>query len=101
MTGTRMAWELSAEATGRVILTFESSAAFIAASDCLDQSTPVYVDYSLGAEQGDVVSRRLHSLGFRAVYLATGHDSDRIPHMPWISGTVGKKPPWFEMFGDQ
>ena len=39
-------------------------------------------------------SEKFYEMGFRNIYLATGHDSDYFEDMEWIKEVVSKSPPW-------
>jgi len=60
-----------------------------------DFSTPVYVDSNLGdGVKGEEISKLIVQLEFKKVYLATGYDPDHFGPTPWLSGIIGKEPPW-------
>lgn len=91
----RMSWKMSARNQGRSFEAFATPEEFDGVAEGVDRATPVYVDAMLGAgADGVAVSRRVHSLGFRSVFLATGLRAEQCEGKHWLSGVVGKDPPW-------
>jgi signal transduction histidine kinase len=92
---TRLTWENAASESGKNLRTFLSAAAFQQESDRIDRRTPVYLDVKLsdgvnGAEE----SIGIYNLGFKEIYLATGHPPERFAAYTHLRGVVGKTPPW-------
>jgi signal transduction histidine kinase len=91
----RMTWAAAAKKSGKLLLTYSSSAEFLAASGAIDRRTPVYIDVELvDGMRGESASLRIHELGFREVYLATGHPAEKFKGLAHLRGVVGKEPPW-------
>lgn len=91
----RATWRMTAQRAGKKIRLFAAAAEFHAAADGIDPETPVYVDAELGdGVKGEVESERIRGLGFRSVYLATGHPPEKYAGLGHLSGVVGKEPPW-------
>jgi hypothetical protein len=63
--------------------------------DELPRHTPIYVDANLGHRlRGEEVTRQLAEQGFTQLYLATGFSKIDASSMPWLSGVLGKDPPF-------
>lgn len=94
----RKDWEKHAKKAGIKLLTFETSKQLdsiiekISKDDC-----EIYIDRELGEDKakGEEVATNLRNLGFKKLYLATGHDASMFKHLPWLK-CVGKICPWSE-----
>ena len=90
-----MIWQMSSKQAGKnlgVYFTFDN---FMQDIDCLDISTPIYIDANLkDGVCGDVVSESIYNYGFKEIYLTTGYDKERFSSLPWIKDVIGKYPPW-------
>ncbi|MFQ5458182.1 MAG: hypothetical protein ACE5FC_07010, partial [Myxococcota bacterium] len=74
---------------------FPSASEFLERAKTIHPETPIYVDAKLsGSEDGLSESRRISGLGFREVYLATGHEANKFKDVAHLRGVVGKDPPW-------
>ena len=90
-----MVWKVSARSNGKTLDTFSTPREFLAKVGQLDKTTPIYVDLKLGeGVRGEEFAKELHARGFRNLYLATGHQPESLPEMPWIKQVLGKKAPW-------
>ncbi len=88
-------WRMTASKLGKSFRAFSTAAEFLAAVEEIDRGTPVYVDAELaGGVKGSLESRRIRDKGFAEVYLATGHDPAAFADLEYLSGVVGKEPPW-------
>lgn len=91
----RRTWEIAAARSGKKLWTFPAESGFLKEAAGLARETPVYVDAHLAdGERGEKVCRRIHELGFRRIYLATGYEPDALGELPHLRGIVGKDPPW-------
>lgn len=88
-------WKVAARTNGKTLDAFSTPKEFLAKVGRLDRRTPIYVDSKLSdGVRGEEFAKELHDKGFRNLYLATGHQRDALPPMPWIMDIVGKKAPW-------
>tara|TARA_R110000868_G_scaffold362686_2_gene624915 strand:- start:38166 stop:39959 length:1794 start_codon:yes stop_codon:yes gene_type:complete len=91
----RSTWELAASMDEKQLLTFADADSFLQQADTIDKTTTIYIDSQLGnGVKGEQIAKDIYDLGFKTIYLATGHDPDRYPSMPWIKAIVGKEPNW-------
>lgn len=89
----RQGWELSAELSGKRILSFASFIQFKAAIPSIDHATPIYIDSELGTDKkGEEYAKELFDIGFKEIYLVTGHPASHFKEMPWIKAIVDKIP---------
>lgn len=92
---TRETWRLSASRAGKQLRSFSTAAEFLNESTDVDRETPVYIDEELGnAVRGQDESLKILGLGFRRIYLTTGHDPAKFTALAHLSGVVGKTPRW-------
>lgn len=92
---TRATWQAAAARYGKKLRAFAVAADFFSAASAIDPDTPVYVDSDLGeGPSGAEESRRINELGFRRVYLATGHEPSKFSGLDHLRGVIGKTPPW-------
>jgi len=91
----RRTWEVTAKRAGKRVRIFPSAREFLKISKLIHPETPVYVDAKLAnGENGESESGRISGLGFREVYIATGHEAKRFKELAHLRGVVGKDPPW-------
>lgn len=97
----RMTWELTAKESGSSILTVESFESFINNSQNISRETPVNVDMNLGnGIRGTDVALKLHNMGFKWIYLATGYEAEGIGDVPSCVVAVRGKDPVFARYKD-
>ena len=90
-------WKITASQIGKKFRGFASIDNFLADSDGIGRSTPVYIDVELGnGVRGDYESLKIAKIGFKNIYLATGHSAEKFPSLKHVRGVVGKSPPWKE-----
>lgn len=90
-----MAWIMAGKSTGKKIGAFDNADAFLAIARHIHKGTPIYVDAQLGNDvNGSDVTRTLHEMGFKNIYLATGYNSSHFCDVTWVKGIRGKDPPW-------
>jgi signal transduction histidine kinase len=90
------AWKLSAETHGKRVATFFSADEFLAFARGARLHTAVYVDLHLDPpHDGVAVAERLHALGYRDIYLATGA-LEPPRDARWVRAVRGKRCPWEE-----
>lgn len=91
----RLTWEALARDHHKKFLSFQSPDEFFSAAADISRSTPVYVDSNLGGGlKGEDIAKEISALGFREIYITTGLSKSEIPKLSWITGVVGKSPPW-------
>jgi hypothetical protein len=90
-----LSWKMAARVHGKTIIPFFSATEFF--KDCMKfhRSTPIYVDSNLGEGiLGEEIAKEIRSRGFLKIFLATGYSPSDFGTLPWITGIVGKDPPW-------
>lgn len=91
----RATWKIAAKKSGKTLRAFSAPSEFLIESGPIDRATPVYIDSDLGESiRGEAEALKIHGLGFREIYLATGHASDKFAGLAHLRGVVGKEPPW-------
>jgi hypothetical protein len=92
----RMTWELSAKEADSSILTFDSFESFGINAEHISKETPISVDMNLGSGvQGTEVVLKLHRMGYKWIYLATGYEPEGIEDVPSCVVAVRGKDPMF------
>ena len=88
-----LTWKMYARLHGIVFCSYKTPEEFMSA--CVPLDCQVYIDSDLGGGvQGEEFAKRLFDAGYKTIILATGHEPESFPPMPWISGIIGKDPPW-------
>lgn len=88
-------WKMQAKSKSITLKCFFSVNEFIEDHQLIPSETLIYIDSDLGkGQKGEVLSQRLHELGFSNLKLCTGYlDLDISPY-PWLSGVINKRPPF-------
>jgi hypothetical protein len=88
-------WSYAAKTMNKSVDLHFNVDSFLAKANEIDPRTPIYIDSNLGCGiRGEAVAQDLYRIGFREIYLATGHSADDFEPMEWIKGIVGKEPAW-------
>jgi len=88
-----LTWASMARKNQRSLVSFYRAEEFLSALSEFDTDTPVYIDSNLGdGVKGQTLVPYVRSLGFKAVYLATGYSRDQITDTEGLTGVVGKDP---------
>lgn len=91
----RKTWQVAADLAKKHLRVFASANKFFLEAESLSRDIPVYIDAALGNDsRGEIESRLIHALGFRDIYLATGHKVEEFSAYSHLRGVVGKSPPW-------
>jgi anti-sigma regulatory factor (Ser/Thr protein kinase) len=91
----RETWQVAAELAQKRLKVFTSADDFFQKASRLHRDTPIYIDATLGGNsRGEDESRRIHTMGFGEIYLATGQRADEFSAYVHLRGVVGKSPPW-------
>ena len=91
----RKAWEFAAKKKCKLIKTYASVDHFLSNKTNLDISTPIYIDQELAdGRLGIKESAKIADAGFLKIFLATGHNPSSIELPAYMSGIIGKKPPF-------
>jgi hypothetical protein len=76
------------------LLTFNDPDELLRVIHQLALTTPLFFDSELANEKkGEMESKKFYDLGFRNIYLTTGHDPECFPELPWIKEILGKSFP--------
>ncbi len=88
-------WNTMAKRTGKSLKAYLSPDPFFMEESSFCRASPVYVDANLGQRiQGEEIAERIHKLGFKRVYLATGYEPDQYQHLTFLAGVLQKHPPF-------
>lgn len=89
-----MGWEMRAKRCGVLLRVF---ADIVSCRSCLAEvakTTPLFIDSELGGDvRGEEFAQELYALGYREIYLVTGHPPSSFPELPHIKGVFDKTPP--------
>ncbi len=87
-------WERLAKIKKIKLATYSSTNAFWKDKESFSLSTPIYVDQDFGEgnETGIEFTKRLSSIGYINLYLATGYILEE--HYDWLKGITSKRPPF-------
>ncbi len=90
-----MSWRMVSETRNKTFIYFSNPNDFFLKAPTLDFGIPIYVDSNLGnGVKGEEISKKIHEMGFREIYLCTGYQASDFPEMLWIKGIVSKDAPW-------
>lgn len=85
--------------TDPYILTFESFESFCLNAHRISNQTPIYVDVNLGnGVLGTAIAIKLHNMGYKQIYLATGYEADGVNDIPPCVIAVCGKDPFFAKY---
>lgn len=86
-------WQFAAIQKGKNILTFSNSDEFLSALSNIDQQTPIFIDSILGGGiKGEDIAKKINALGFKNIYMSSGHDPSYFSNMAFLKGIIGKTP---------
>lgn len=91
-----LTWETRAKKAGIMMSTFSSAGDFIKAVNSFNKDTSIYLDYEIkGSElSGLDLAKKLNQMGYKELFLTTGHNPEQIPSAPFIKKILSKKPPF-------
>lgn len=89
------AWRLKALIANKKIAIFNCWNDLLRVVSFYNINTPFYIDYELqDGLKGEVCAQKLYELGYREIYLTTGHPPEYFSEMPWIKKVLGKETPF-------
>lgn len=89
------AWKASSKQHGKTLVCFRNAESFWAASEMIDQDSPIFVDVNLGdGVRGEAIAEYIISEGYTCVYLATGEDPSSVQVPSGLKAVIGKDPLW-------
>ena len=87
-----MGWEMEAKEQGVKLTCYKTIRDFLVDASKYDHSVAVFIDSDLGDSiKGEIESEKIYNLGFKNLYLATGHQAKDIEKPKWIKSIVGKR----------
>lgn len=90
-----LGWKAKAAKAGIALSYFESYEEFYKNISNVSFDCKIYIDSDLGnGIKGEEISRNLHFLGFKEIYLTTGYIDFKIENFPWLAGIISKRPPF-------
>ena len=91
----RTTWAFAASESDKKIATYSSVEEFITVINEYTIDTIIYIDSDLDQGiRGEIEAKKLFDLGFKEIYLATGHAPNRFKNIPYIKSIIGKEPPF-------
>lgn len=89
----RINWSMFCKKNNINLKEFSTIDEFIDASSSIPKDSKIYIDSDLGNEiKGEVESERIFNMGYKNLYLATGHQKDEINKPSWIIEVYSKGP---------
>lgn len=90
-------WALAARQAGVQLQQFREPAAFLAALPGLPRETEIYLDARFpDGVRGEDLGLQARALGFSRIFIASGLPRETFARHTWLSGFVGKDPPWLK-----
>jgi hypothetical protein len=92
----RISWERKAARQNKKLLPLASTKDFEAHADKINKDlTVIYIDSNLGDGEmkGEDFAAKLHSAGYKNLFIASGYEKDHFAHLPWL-GYAGKVCPF-------
>lgn len=87
-------WSFASKEAKKDFLSFFAESDFMDACDNIDKSSSIYVDANLGnGKKGEDLAKKLHTIGFVNIFIATGNDPEDVKVGAFIKGIIGKYPP--------
>ncbi len=88
-------WVVKAKLRGKNILTFSDVCKFLNYLEGGDKNIPIYLDSDLGVDvRGEDLALELSKKGHVNIYLTTGFCRSQFESMSFLSGVIGKSPPF-------
>jgi hypothetical protein len=95
-----MSWQHVARQEGRKGAHFEDASAFLGEAEKWDRSVVIYIDSHLReGVRGEDIAKRISELGFKRVWMCTGRAAEEFRSQSFLSGVIGKHPPWGKLKG--
>jgi len=91
----RMTWEFAAINANVSCKLYAAISDFESDIDRINKRSHIYIDSNLsGNLRGEVYAKQLVEKGFKKVFLTTGFEWGDFKDMHWLSGVIGKSPPF-------
>lgn len=91
---TRMIWENKAKKQKIDLTCFKDVDQFMEQVKNIEHSTTIYLDNNIGESSGLKLAEKLHSLGYKNLYMATGNQPEEFANFGFLKGVIGKEPPF-------
>jgi len=92
-----IAWKLKARESNVDLHIFNAIDDFLNSATNFSFCDQIYVDSDLGnGIKGEIESRKIYDLGFKNIYIATGHEPSSFDtsKLTWIKEVISKMPPF-------
>ena len=87
----RLSWETKAKLENKKILVVASFKELETKLSNIQSLTKFYIDSELGnGPKGEEIAKNLYDLGYKELYLCTGHSPAQFKNIYWIKGIQGK-----------
>jgi signal transduction histidine kinase len=92
----QITWNYSAKKKNIKLLTLKSTQEFLEKINEISPTAPIYIDRELGVNEphGEDFAKELSIIGFKNLFLTTGHPAENFSHLDFLNGVIGKSPPW-------
>lgn len=88
-------WKLVAEEKGVALTTFNDISLFKEYVQNCKKEVLIYIDSELQSSQrGEDIAKELYELGYRNIYISSGHPAEHFEHVTWVKGVIPKDPPF-------
>lgn len=86
-------WQFAAIQKGKKILTFNKSDEFLSALSNIDHLSCIFIDSILSEDiKGEDIAKKVSTMGFKNIYMSSGHDPSYFKDMKFLKGIIGKTP---------
>lgn len=94
----RKLWHYEAKAYGRELASFENARAFLSKINSIPKNAFIYIDSNLkDSTKGEEIAEKLSNFGYTNLFMASGYNPERFKGLDFLSGVVGKTPPWTQL----
>lgn len=91
-------WRFMSKFYNKSVLTFNTINDARKVISSLSKETKIYIDAELSEnERGENFAKELYELGYKELYLATGHEKEKFTHCYWLKDIVDKEPPFINI----
>lgn len=87
-------WKFSAKTSGVELSCFSSVDDFLKNKNSIPEDSQVYVDSNLEGVRGEDQVWQIKAAGYDKIFIATGYSARDINTPDFVSGVVGKRPPF-------
>lgn len=91
----RKLWHYEAKTYGRKLILFESKNELMSNINVIPKDASIYIDSNLNeSTKGEELAEKLSQIGYTKLFMASGYNPEHFKDLHFLSGVVGKTPPW-------